>query len=136
MRTPVHFLFRGKHAIREPIHAGFVEYPARFQLLQQNQSVNVFTFIVASLACYRATVLIARDACPWRICARLRAIDRFSKLLKCPLCVSIWCAVVIEAAFYLSGVRDIPAKVACLILAMSAISIALDRTFTADITND
>lgn len=89
-----------------------------------------YLFILASLACYRLTVLIARDAGPWRMFAKMRKVDRFSKLLKCPFCVSIWCALLIETAFYFSGLRNIPVIMACNILAMSAVSIALDRIFT------
>lgn len=91
-----------------------------------------FLFIICSLACYRATVLIARDAGPWRIFARLRQQDRYSKLLKCPYCVSVWVAIFIQTAVYLSGVNDSFVVCVLLVLSYSAIAIALDRVFTAD----
>lgn len=95
--------------------------------------MTIFQFILASLACYRGTVLIARDVGPWDIFKRLRKVAHFSKLLSCPFCVSIWLAALIEGVFYFTRVAiDPPIVCACLILSMSAISIILDRCFTVD----
>lgn len=95
-----------------------------------------FVFILAALACYRVTLLISKDVGPWDVFKRLRKVARFTKLLSCPFCVSVWVAAGIDIALYLSGYRDAPAVVFCRIFAMSAIAIALDRIFTSDVKND
>lgn len=89
-----------------------------------------FQFILASLACYRLTVLIARDAGPFELLKKLR--NKKPHWLGCPYCVSMTIAILIEAAFYLSGVRDSPVIIGCIVLSMSAIAIACDRVFTSD----
>lgn len=97
--------------------------------------MTVFQFILAALACYRATVLIARDVGPWDVFKRLRKVARFTKLLSCPFCVSVWVATAIETAFYFSGIRDSLVVSVCIVLSFSAIAVILDRTFTSDIVN-
>lgn len=86
--------------------------------------------IIACLACYRISLLITRDAGPWDVFKKLRETDRYSKLLKCIRCTSVWCGALIETALYLSGIRDVPAVAVCNALAMSAFTIAADRVFT------
>lgn len=92
--------------------------------------MSVFQFILASLACYRLTVLITRDAGPLSVFANMRKLP--GKFMSCPYCVSVWAAAVIESAFLFCGVIDSPVVIACIIFAMSGITIALDRIFTAD----
>lgn len=94
--------------------------------------MTIFQFILAALACYRVTVLIARDAGPWNIFIRLRKMTRLSKLLSCPFCVSIWVALAIEIAFYFSVQKDLVMVSGFIVLGLSAISIILDRVFTSD----
>lgn len=89
-----------------------------------------FQFIVASLACYRVTVFVTRDLGPFKLFQRLRKLN--PQFLGCPFCVSPWVAASIEALFYFSGVCDSFVVSGCVVLAMSAITIALDRTFTSD----
>lgn len=91
-----------------------------------------FQFVLACLACYRLTVLIARDAGPWNVFGRLRKMTRLSKLLSCPFCVSVWVATVIEAAFYFCVQKDSLVVSDLIVLGMSAITIILDRMFTSD----
>ncbi len=94
--------------------------------------MNACYFIIGALATWRITVLFARDAGPWDVFKRLRKITRLSKLLSCPFCVSVWAGALVCVIYKLSGVIE-TGLIWCLIaLAMSAISIALDRTFTAD----
>lgn len=90
-----------------------------------------FQFLVASLACYRLTVLVARDLGPFKVFKKLRA-TKLGPFVGCPFCVSIWIASAIELAFYLSGITDPPVVIPCLVLSMSAITIAADRCFTSD----
>lgn len=92
--------------------------------------MTVFQFILAGLCCYRLTVLIARDRGPWKMFERLRLLS--PKWLGCPFCVSVTIAMVIEAAFFLSGIRDKPVVIACIVFALSAVAIILDRMFTVD----
>lgn len=92
--------------------------------------MTAFQFILAALACYRLTVLIARDAGPFGVFRWLRS-TRF-KVFSCPYCVSLWAGALIESCFYLSGVTDTPVIVACIILSLSAVAIMLDRLFSSD----
>lgn len=89
-------------------------------------------FWIAALCTYRITILLSRDLGPWRIFARLRAIDRCSKLLKCPFCVSVYVGSLTSFALFFCG-YSLPWPLwFMLALAFSSVSIALDRTFTAD----
>lgn len=89
-------------------------------------------FWISALACYRITVLITRCLGPWNLFGRLRAIDRCSKLLKCPFCVSIYVGSLCCLFLWLSGYVEPLAIWFFLSLAFSALTIILDRTFTAD----
>lgn len=94
--------------------------------------IDWITFWVSALACYRITVLISRDLGPFHIFKKLRSIDRCSKLLKCPFCVSMYTGPLTCVGLYFSGfVMPIPMWI-ILACAFSAITICLDRTFTAD----
>lgn len=91
-----------------------------------------FVFLIGCLAAYRISVLIVRDAGPWGLFSKLRSVTRFSKLLNCIFCVSIWVGSAVEAALYLSGIKSLPVLVAFFALSFSSITIILDRCFTAD----
>jgi hypothetical protein len=93
------------------------------------------TFWVSALACYRVTVLITRCHGPWDVFARLRKIDQCSKLLKCPRCVSVYIGSMTALALWFSGFVMPVTMWFILSASFSAITIALDRTFTADIPN-
>jgi hypothetical protein len=84
------------------------------------------------MAVYRLTVLIVRDLGPYRIFARLRSIDRCSKLLKCVFCTSLWLSAGVNLLYYFTLEQSPKVMVAMSVLAMSGIAIMLDRTFTAD----
>lgn len=90
--------------------------------------MTIFQFVLASLACYRLTVLLSRDS----IAKPLRAIPVVGPVIGCHFCISMWLAGLIEIAFFFSGVRDTFVVSAYIVLAMSAITIALDRVFTSD----
>lgn len=90
------------------------------------------TFWIASFACYRGTVLITRCLGPWDIFKRIRSIDRCSKLLTCPYCVSVYLGALTVYALYLCGLREPWPMSIMLAMAFSAVTIALDRTFSAD----
>lgn len=93
--------------------------------------MSVFVFIIASLACYRLTVMVSRDAGPFDIFHNAR--KRFPKWLGCPFCFSVTAAAIIQTGIYLiDGTSDPIFLSACIGLAMSAISIILDRIFTSD----
>ena len=89
-------------------------------------------FWVSAIACYRLTILISRDLGPWRVFKRLRTIDRCSELLKCPFCVSIYTGSLTTFILWLSGFVMPIGMWFLLALSFSAVTIALDRTFTAD----
>lgn len=94
--------------------------------------MTALQFIVGALATYRLTVLIARDAGPWRIFAKLRENDRYSKLLKCPFCVSVWAGAIVYLVQYFALIDTELMVSVLVVLSYSAISIAADRVFTAD----
>jgi hypothetical protein len=92
-------------------------------------------WVIGSFACYRLTVLFARDLGPWGVFKRLREIGSCSKLLTCPFCVSIYTGALVVLAFYLSGILLPFGFWIMLSLSFSSFAIILDRTFTADYTN-
>lgn len=94
--------------------------------------MNFLYWIIGGMATYRITVLIVRDAGPWHILKKLRQIDRCSKLLKCPYCVSIYAGSIISLAFYLGGVKEPLVLWPCISLSFSAFSVMADRIFTSD----
>ena len=102
----------------------------RFDANWRPDFMTGFQFIIATLACYRVTVLLTRDIGPFKILKKFRSIE--PKFLGCPFCMSMYVAGGIEAAFFFSGVRDSAIVIACIVLSMSAITIALDRAFTSD----
>src|SRR5689334_12108588 len=64
----------------------------------------VFRFVLAALAVWRITHLIAREDGPWNIFARLRrAVGRHIsiKLVGCFYCLSLW--VALPCAWFLDG---------------------------------
>lgn len=93
--------------------------------------MKVFDFIVLSIATYRLTVLVTRDACPFHVCSKLREIDRL-KVLKCPFCSSVWLSALLNTIYYFTCAKTDGVVFACLIFAMSGIAVMLDRIFTAD----
>lgn len=94
--------------------------------------MTALQFIIGGLATYRLTVLIARDAGPYRIFAKLRENDRYSKLLKCPFCTSVWAGALVYLIQVLSGIDTELVLGLLFVLSYSAIAIALDRVFSAD----
>lgn len=95
--------------------------------------MTVFQFILAALACYRLTVLFSRDAGPFKVFTKLRTLKHgIGPLFGCPFCVSIHLGLAIVIAFNLSGVKDSFVVSAAIVLALSAVSIILDRTWTSD----
>lgn len=99
-------------------------------MLRRKEVVTPFVFLIACLATYRLTVLVARDRGPFDCFAKLRKLA--PKWLGCPFCFSITAAALIDMALYLNGYRDNPAMVFCTVLALSAVAIILDRCFTVD----
>lgn len=94
--------------------------------------MNWWYLILGGLATYSMTVLIVRDAGPWKIIKRIRELDRYSKLLKCPFCVSVWIAGFVNLAYFLIGIETNLVILFLSLFAMRAISIMLDRAFTSD----
>lgn len=90
--------------------------------------MTVFQFCIAALACYRITVLLSRD----EICKPLRKLPYIGHIIGCPFCAAIWVAIGIEAAFVFSGVRDILVVEACIVFALAAVTLCLDRVFSSD----
>ncbi len=100
---------------------------ARWRVLR----VSVFPFIILSLAVYRLTVLISRDGGPFNVFMELRKIDSLS-VLRCPYCSSIWISAFVNVGYYYSCEQSPIPVLLGLIFAMSAITIILDRCFSAD----
>lgn len=104
-------------------------------LFENLKIVTIFQFCLASLATYRLVVLFARDAGPFGLFKKLRALKGIGPMVGCPYCISIWLSANIEAAFFVSGVRDILVVSIAIVFALSAVSLILDRTFTSDFQN-
>lgn len=65
---------------------------------------DVFHFVLAALATWRISFLLAREEGPWRVMVQLRRAAGdgvVSRLLKCVKCVSLWVAV--PLAFFVGG---------------------------------
>lgn len=92
--------------------------------------MTALLFIIGCLACYRLTVLFARDTGPFDIFKRLRARWR---LFECPRCTSVWAGMIIELfIFGFTTELNCIAVSVCTALAFSAVAIILDRCFTFD----
>lgn len=87
-----------------------------------------FQFILASLCCYRLTVLFSRD----EVTKPLRKLPYVGHVIGCPFCVAIWLAAGIELAFIFSGVTDLFVVEAAIVFALAAVSLILDRCFSSD----
>jgi hypothetical protein len=88
-----------------------------------------FLFIVACLACYRLTILIARDMGPFNVFQNLRANWR---VFGCVFCISVWIGFTLEALLILFGLTHLAFTAILEAFAMSAAAIILDRCFSAD----
>lgn len=82
-------------------------------------------FVLALLATWRITHLLASEDGPWDIVARLRAAlagSAFARILDCFGCLSLWVAV--PLAFFVSWR---PAELIPIWLALSGAALLLDR---------
>lgn len=97
------------------------------------QSIGWLQFFIAALDCYRLTIFVTRDYGPWGVFSRFRKIDRCSKLLRCVFCVSVYMGAFVCVGFLWASpiVRFISVA-----LALSSVTIILDRVFTADYRSD
>ena len=106
--------------------------------MQQPHSLDWFIFWLSSLACYRITILFARDIGPFGIFKRLRSGYYSGTFFSCPYCVSVWSGALTAFALYLSGFSYSPFQAftfwIIVALAFSAVAIALDRMFSSDHT--
>lgn len=93
--------------------------------------MKFFHFLMLSLACYRLTVLIARDAGPFGVFKRLRAW-KWMHVLSCPYCVSVWIGALLVLLFHFTYARQPALLLACESFALSAVTIMCDRIFTSD----
>lgn len=91
--------------------------------------LDFLTWFVSVFACYRATVLVARDLGPFNVFRKLR---EKSRMLKCPYCVSLYIGSVAAFALWMSGFVEPLAVWFALSLSFSACSVILDRCFTVD----
>ena len=93
------------------------------------RKVSVFHFILMALACYRLSVLIARDSGPFAMFKRAR--EKVA-MLGCVYCVSVWIGAALEAIYLFTVKQDVPIVAACTALALSSSAIMLDRIFSID----
>lgn len=98
--------------------------------------MNWIIFWTAALATYRLTIFVARDRGPMELFTRIRRSLYLGTWAKCPFCVSPYAAALVAVLLYLAGVYEPLAMWILLVLAWSAITIALDRTFTVDVINN
>lgn len=93
-----------------------------------SMNITGLEFCIGALACYRLTVLLARDDGPFMVFHKLRGN---SKLLKCPRCASVYCGAFVTFCIWLAGMKQDWPIYPLLTLAFSGVAIALDRTFTS-----
>jgi len=91
--------------------------------------MSVFHFFLLALACYRLTVLVARDAGPLDAFKRARARVKW---LGCAYCVSVWAGALLQLIYYWTAAKDSLLMAVCSALALSSVAIILDRCFSAD----
>lgn len=119
-----------QHAVREQLDPRPSTRAAGVML-----RMNWLYFWAGALATYRLTVFVSRDRGPLDLFVNLRR-SRVGKWAKCPFCVSPYAASAVACVLYLSGVSEPFGVWTLLTFAWSAITIALDRSFTADVTNN
>jgi hypothetical protein len=93
--------------------------------------LDFLTWLISAFGTYRLTVLISRDLGPFGICSKLR---EHSKLLKCPYCTSVYTGSLVALGLFFSGFTAPIVLWFILSFSFSAVSIVLDRCFTADWT--
>lgn len=95
--------------------------------------LDFLTWFISALACYRLTVLIARDKGPFGLCKKLR--ESGGEVFKCPFCISVWIGLFVSALLDVSGYISSVVMLLLVALSFSAVSIVIDRTFTSDYQN-
>lgn len=86
---------------------------------------QVFRFVIAALATWRISFLLAREDGPWQILLRLRKAGgegNFGRLLRCVKCTSLWVAV--PLAFFVGGTWT---ELAVVWLALSGVASLIDE---------
>ena len=106
---------------------------ATTRMLVLRQEMNWIYFWIGALATYRITVFICRDKGPFGIFSAIRRIKILAEWAKCPFCVSPYVAAFVCVLFFLSGVHESAALWICIALSWSAVTIAIDRTFSSDV---
>lgn len=97
--------------------------------------IDWITFWIAALATYRLTVFVARDRGPFEVFKKIRSLPYLGTWAKCPFCVSPYAASLVCFGLWVSGYCEAWPMWILVALAMSAVTIALDRTFSSDVTN-
>lgn len=94
--------------------------------------IDFLTWFFSGFACYRMTVLIARDLGPFGVFKWLRSNKRLGGLASCPYCVSVYTGSLVSLGLWFSGILMPVVMWVILALSFSAISIILDRCFSSD----
>ena len=84
-----------------------------------------FRLLIAALAVWRLTHLLAREDGPWDLVARLRrrlGEGFWGKLMDCPKCLSVWLAA--PFAFFVGGR---PMELLVVWLALSGVAVLLEQ---------
>lgn len=90
----------------------------------------VIVLILAALATYRLSRLIADEEGPWSVFSRLRDLTpegtNARRGVECIMCVSVWAAA--PVALWLGLIGDIPWRLAPLVwLALSAVTVLIRK---------
>src|SRR5262245_12108448 len=86
---------------------------------------QVFRFVLAALATWRISFLLAREDGPWNVLVRLRQAGEkgfFGRLLRCVKCTSLWVAA--PLAFFVGGNWT---ELAVVWLALSGVASLIDE---------
>jgi len=95
----------------------------------RKMKLDFLTWFICALTCYRLTVLVSRDIGPFGVFHNLR---KHSKLLKCPYCMSVYTGAFVSLGLFIDGISMTIPMWFILSLSFSAVSIVLDRCFSAD----
>ncbi len=98
--------------------------------------MNWLVFWIAAIATYRLTIFISRDKGPFGIFTKLRRTKLLGKWAACPFCVSPYCGIFVAATLFVSGIKEPIGIWILLVLAWSGVTIAVDRVFSSDVTNN
>jgi hypothetical protein len=82
--------------------------------------MNLLDYALIALAAWTSASMLVYEDCPFKLCARLRAITTLGGLLECVRCASVWTGLVCLLLYP-------AAPILVQVLAVSGAAIAIDK---------